>query len=110
MKILIVDDDADVCRLIAVVLARHGYAVLTASSAKAARAAATKDAFDVLISAINMEGGAVGIELARDLAAHRPGLRIVLMSGSAHEINLPTRFVFLQKPFSPVELLQAVGR
>jgi FixJ family two-component response regulator len=52
-----------------------------------------------------------GLELARRVTDERPGLPILLMSGyNAEEMPADDPAIgFLQKPFTPSALLQAVG-
>jgi PAS domain S-box-containing protein len=112
--ILLAEDEDGVRRVAAIVLRKQGYTVLEAGSgASALRAAA---AFEgaihlVLTDVVMPEGG--GRELADQLRAARPDLRVLYMSGYIddeivrHGIET-SRDAFLQKPFTPTALARKV--
>ena len=59
--------------------------------------------------------GMSGFELAHRIAEERPDLRILLMSGFAEagaggEESAPSAAAFLEKPFTPSELLRHVRK
>jgi CheY-like chemotaxis protein len=74
---LVVDDVADVTEMLAVVLSRAGYSVVTAASAPAALKAARERQFDVIISDIGMPE-MNGYQLAREMRG-LPGYETVPM-------------------------------
>ncbi|MDN4052780.1 response regulator [Massilia sp. YIM B02763] len=80
MRILCVEDDAEVAETTAALLQGLGARVSVAASADAA-VEADLAAFDVVLSDVMMPGFMDGIDLARWLAQHRPGLPVVLVSG-----------------------------
>jgi FixJ family two-component response regulator len=55
----------------------------------------------------NLAGNMTGLDLADYARERHPLLNIVVMSGKVVD-PLPPRTVFLQKPFAPHELLDAV--
>ncbi len=112
--ILLVDDDDDVRVLTARILERGGFRVLAASTPSEARSLASSEAGEIalLLTDIVMPG-VTGIELAREMEATRPAMRVVYMSGYAqHAItilgDLPEGCAFLQKPIPRETLIAKV--
>jgi CheY-like chemotaxis protein len=101
--ILVVEDRAEVRDLVAALLARCGYRVLSASSAEAAlQVVEDSPPIDLLLSDVVMPG-MNGRELAALLTAGDPHLKVILMSGYAADVvkgaSLPEAGIaFLQKP------------
>ncbi len=111
--ILLVEDDSLVRNLLSSILRAKGYTVLEAGDSTEAftiaRKVPTIDLLltDVVIPTIN------GVEVARTLAAGRPGMHVILMSGYAEDALAPygldaSDAVLLRKPFTETRLLSAV--
>jgi two-component system cell cycle sensor histidine kinase/response regulator CckA len=103
--ILLVEDDESLRRLAQRLLTKLGYHVLAAADAWQA-VAHCQDAsqrIDLLISDVFMPDIA-GPELANRLAALRPGLRVLFVSGSSEALRdsrIATEGAhFLQKPYT----------
>ena len=112
-KILVVDDDADILRLIAMRLQASGYEVETASSAEQALAIAAAGKFQLVITDLRM-GGMDGLALFDTLHRQTPGLPVIILTahGSIPEAVEATKrgvFGFLTKPFDSKELLEQVA-
>ena len=112
--ILVVDDEDSVRSIVARILRRAKYEVLEASSGAAALALAESHpgTIDLVISDLYMPG-LHGPAVAEKLAATRPGLKVLFISGYAdHEVvgqtGVPAGSSFLQKPFSTETLTAAV--
>jgi two-component system cell cycle sensor histidine kinase/response regulator CckA len=107
--ILLVDDDATLLESVRGFL--HGdYDVLSATSGQEAihKAKAFKSEIHLLLSDFQMEG-MTGIELATELTAERPKLKVLLMSGyPAGMLVLNEGWHFLPKPFVASQLLALV--
>jgi CheY-like chemotaxis protein len=104
--VLLVDDEEQVRRLVALTLKRHGYRVLSASSGREALELekAWPEPLHLLLTDVMMPG-MTGPEVAVELGRRRPGLPVLLMSGYSPEAvggNL------LRKPFTPAALLERV--
>jgi signal transduction histidine kinase len=112
--ILLVEDDDHVRRLTREILARQGYQVREWSSPTAALQSLREDAggvslllTDLLMPEMN------GLDLAREVAQLRPGIRVVFISGYTDR-DLATRAAFypdttlLEKPFTAASLLASV--
>jgi PAS domain S-box-containing protein len=113
--VLLVEDEEAVRDLVREVLAMQGYRVLEAATAAEALAIGEKHdgVIHLLVSDVVMPGMS-GKELAERLAADRPGLRVLYMSGYTdtaivHHGVLAPGTAFLQKPFTPAVLARRVG-
>jgi CheY-like chemotaxis protein len=110
--ILLAEDQPDVRALARDVLQLSGYTVLEARDGAEALDVAERERApihllltDVIMPQMN------GRELAAQLRARRPGLRVLFMSGYTDDARVPHEVLepgtaFLQKPFSP----DALGR
>jgi len=112
--LLVVEDEADVRSLAVDALRRNGYSVIEAPGAQAALAAAAAHAgaIDLLVTDVVL-ADENGRELYERLAALRPGLKVLYMSGYTGEVIdrhgvLAPGVTFLQKPFSLRGLAQKV--
>jgi DNA-binding NtrC family response regulator len=111
--ILLVDDDPDVRTLTRTFLAHEGYDVHTAGDAeRAIHIFRRAPHIHLLVTDYSMPRCS-GMELARDLQALRPDLRILIISGAfIAPIQVTqmraSRWHFLAKPFSLPELLARV--
>jgi two-component system cell cycle sensor histidine kinase/response regulator CckA len=112
--ILVVEDEEEVRALARDVLEMNGYRVLEALDvADATRLTQTHPGpIDLLITDVMMPG-ASGPELARRLRVHRPGLRVLCMSGYPESLDQRIEgeagwTAWLQKPFTPDVLMQKV--
>jgi PAS domain S-box-containing protein len=113
--ILVVEDEAAVCRLVNHVLESYGYRVLQANSAEAALKLwkEHQGKIDLLITDLVMPGGKNGRDLADTLRARNPNLRIIFTSGYSVEIvgqdfRSHDGINFLQKPYAPRTLAEYV--
>ncbi len=81
-KILLVEDEADLRRMMEKLLIDMGYEVAAArSGAEAARLIASGLQVDLLLTDVVMPGGIGGFELARIIRTEHPGIPVVYMSG-----------------------------
>jgi two-component system response regulator GlrR len=112
-KVLIVDDDADILRLLAMRLQTAGYVVATAPSAEKALAIAAADKPHLVLTDLRMEG-MNGLALFDALRQSDPSLPVIILTahGSIPEAVDATQrgvFGFLTKPFDSKELLRQVA-
>ncbi|HUP36580.1 MAG TPA: response regulator [Candidatus Limnocylindria bacterium] len=112
--ILVVEDEEEVRALARDVLEMNGYRVLEALDvADATRLSETHPGtIDLLITDVVMPGTS-GPELARRLRVHRPGLRVLCMSGYPESADQRIEGeagwnAWLQKPFTPDVLMEKV--
>lgn len=113
--ILLVEDEVSVRTLAVHVLERYGYRVIEATNGVAALKVwpQHRAAVDLLLTDIIMPEGLSGRELAEQLRADKPGLKVIYMSGYSGEtagrgMNLREGIDFLAKPFGTAKLAQAV--
>ena len=114
--ILLVEDDDALRRLACRMLRRSGYTVLEARDAREGERVSReyRAGIDLLVTDVVLPGE-TGRELAARLAAARPGLRVLFISGYtenaiAHHGVLDPDVDLLEKPFSPEALLRRVRR
>jgi two-component system, cell cycle sensor histidine kinase and response regulator CckA len=108
--VLVVDDYASVCELIATKLAAAGYRVFTALGGEDAQAMITKSpglSIDLLITDIEMPRMR-GEDLAAWLQRVQPTAKVLFMSTYKNDVRLNSPFAFLQKPFKPDSLTSMV--
>ncbi len=108
--VLVVEDEQSVRDLVTEILGAHGYHVLSAPNAADALTIAQNHPgmIQMIITDVVMPG-MTGLDLAERMAASRPGIKVLFMSGFAEEMfarrgsnrrGLP----FISKPFSPTAL------
>jgi two-component system response regulator GlrR len=112
-RILVVDDDPDILRLLDLRLQTAGYEVETASSAEKALALITINKPHLVVTDLRMDGMS-GLALFDTLHQSDPGLPVIILTahGSIPEAVEATRrgvFSFLTKPFESKDLLQQVA-
>jgi len=111
MKILVVDDDADLLSLIAFALIQAGYAVVKAADATAALRVFEDEAPDLAILDINLPTGS-GFEVCREIR-RRSRVPVMMLTVRGEEADLVKALDigaddYLTKPFSPRTLLARI--
>lgn len=106
--VLVVDDAELVLRTLSRTLRRHGYKVLTATSAdEALGLLRTGQVFDLMLSDVVMPGMS-GVELMERARRLCPEMHVVLMTGYApddlHAAHALDDVPLLHKPFAPSQL------
>jgi DNA-binding NtrC family response regulator len=110
-RILIVDDDPAIRKLLAGTLAKAGYTVKTAGSGDDAIAQCASEPFDQVLSDVVMPK-MNGHQLARWIAEYRPGTRMALMSGwdpGCQQCAHSPRCRVIAKPFDCRQILSFVA-
>ena len=114
--ILVVDDDPTFCAIMAEILRMYRARVYTASSAKEAMAVLERVTPDLILTDVMMPE-VDGLTLVRRIRSggQLAGVRIIIVSARVgrHEQAAALQAgadQFLSKPFSIVQLLEAVGR
>ncbi len=113
--ILVAEDEAPVRKVVERVLRSAGYRVFTAANGHEALAMApTLPHLDLLLTDVVMPGMS-GADLARQLVAARPDLRVIFASGYSEDslIRAGTRegrIPYLNKPFTSEALLERVRK
>jgi two-component system cell cycle sensor histidine kinase/response regulator CckA len=112
-SILLIEDDAALRRLLVRSLERVGHRVRDAADSDGALALlATDPAIDLLVTDAVLPGQS-GPDLARQIEADRPSLRVLFISGYSDDAILRLGLLneqeaFLQKPFGPRTFVQKV--
>ena len=113
LRILVVDDDAGICELIRIMLARQGHTVQKCESAESALAVlASGSRFNVMLTDLTMPGMS-GIELIKSAVNRKlvPSKQVVAMTGG-EEKNHSVRWLsdndipILRKPFNSTTIRQ----
>src|SRR5688500_10927064 len=113
-RVLIVDDDPEMCDALLVDLPTRGYAGTACASADQAFALLETEDFDVVVTDLNL-GGSNGIELCTRIAANRPDTPVVLITAfgsleAAIEAIRAGAYDFVTKPFDMPALTMALDR
>ncbi len=111
-RVLIVDDEANICRTCARILSALELEIRTATSGQEALALAGEAAFDVMVTDLKM-ARLGGMEVLRRIKESEPDTRVIVMTGyasvaSAVEVMKLGAFDYLPKPFTPQELRAVV--
>jgi signal transduction histidine kinase len=111
-RILLVEDDDTVRRLVLDILRSCRYDVVEARNPEEALVLCTSEAFDLMLTDIVMPGGN-GTTLAREIVLRQPDIRVLFMSGYNPEPSEGLELdggttAFLAKPFSPDRLARAI--
>jgi CheY-like chemotaxis protein len=113
--ILVVEDEPPLRVLVRSVLERYGYRVLEAVSGIAALSVwqQHKDEIHLLLTDMVMPHGISGRELAKKILSDKPNLKVIYSSGYSlavvgTDMVLQEGLNFLQKPYHPRKLAQAV--
>ncbi len=111
--VLVVDDEAVLRFLASDVLEESGFQVLEAENAKAAlQVLADHPGVRVLFTDINMPGALDGLDLAREVHARWPAIKLVVTSGRPRpsDSEIPDAGRFVAKPYSPDTLVDEIRR
>jgi CheY-like chemotaxis protein len=113
IRVLVVEDNADVGNFATHALAELGYTTIWAASGEKALAELAEDAyrFDVVFSDVVMPGMS-GIELGREIRRRHSNIPIVLTSGYSDALaqNGAAGFELLHKPYSVAQLSQTLSK
>lgn len=107
---LLVEDDEFQREVLADILKDEGYEVIECTTAEAAElvVASTGTELQALVTDHNLAGEMSGAALAQYARRQHPHLNIVIMSGTIVQHPIPIATTFLQKPFTPARLLEAI--
>lgn len=111
--LLVVDDDADMLRLISMRLHSAGYRVSTAASAEAALAQLDIERPQLVLSDVRLPGRD-GLALFDEIRRRHPALPVILLTAhgtipDAVEATARGVFTYLTKPYDAKELLDKIG-
>ena len=108
LRVLVVDDEPNVCDCIRLLLAMEGHVVETADGGRSALALFQKDRFDMIFTDYAMPG-MKGDELAAQIKAIAPHQPIAMVTGLAATMEQPESVDYLiAKPFALEDLRKAM--
>lgn len=115
-RILVVEDEEGIRKIVELTLSRSGYSVSVASSGDDAmrRYGDQIEGFDLLLTDVVMPGDTQGPALAARLLERAPQLKVIFMSGypneaAIHGNGLRASDLFLMKPVMRADLLRTVA-
>src|SRR3989338_1626604 len=113
-KILVVDDEPSILRLLREALTQWGYQVTTASNAKEGLEALRTELYDAAITDIRMPDMG-GLELLKELKKHDDSIEVIVMTGyptiaSAVQALKEGAYDYLSKPLILDELRHLMAR
>jgi DNA-binding NtrC family response regulator len=112
LRVLVVDDDDALRALMSLALTDEGYDVLTASSAAAALALLEDETVDLVVTDVNMPGGASGLDLLLAVRQNGSAVPFIIVTGSGAEISARSATMLrvvaiIDKPF-PISQFRAL--
>ena len=113
-RLLLVDDDADILKLLSIRLKASGYRVVTANNGEQALSLAAAERPDLVITDLRM-AGLDGLALFHEIERRYAGLPVIILTahGTIPDAVAATRqgvFGYLTKPYDANELLTQVAR
>ena len=113
-KILVVDDEPDICKALVFLLKQESYAVTTANSGEEAIGKLNEENFDVVITDLKM-GKIDGMEVLGKIQEMAPDTRVIMMTAfasleSAIEAMKHGAVDYIIKPFHNEEIKLAIKR
>jgi two-component system, NtrC family, response regulator AlgB len=114
VRVLVVDDEESIRRMLRLCLDGAGYAVTQAASGEAGVLAAKRSPPDVALVDMRL-GGADGLEVARQLKLEAPETKVIVMTAyatidNAVEAMRAGAVDYLPKPFTPAQVQHVVSK
>ena len=111
-RLLIVDDDLNILKVLKMRLESEGYQVETASQMEAVKDLVAKNEYDLAVFDLKLSGGN-GIDLMKNIHDVDPNLSVIILTAygtieSAVEAMKEGAYIYLTKPFDYRELLLQV--
>jgi len=117
MKILIVDDQADLRKLIRLTLQMHDWELFEAQSGAQALAMATTLRPDLILLDVMMPGELNGLQVCKAIKAdpELKSIKVFLLTARGQQKDIAQGLdaqadAYLVKPFSPLELLDLIEK
>jgi two-component system, NtrC family, response regulator HydG len=113
-KVLVIDDDVDICNLLERFLSKKGYAVKTAFTATTAYSLIEQDVYDVVLSDFRL-GNTDGKEILKRIKERSPGTQVIIITGysdvkTAVDVIKLGAFDYITKPLLPDEILMLLDK
>jgi two-component system, NtrC family, response regulator HydG len=113
-KILVIDDDVDICLLLSRFLTKNNFSVSTAHSGAKALEALKKETFDLVLCDFRL-GDTDGTEILTKIKEINPGIAVIIITGYL-DIKIAVKviklgaFDYVTKPLFPEEILLTVKK
>lgn len=112
-RILVVDDEAEICAVTKSFLSRKNYAVATATDEAAALEALEKQRPDLVLLDVRL-GGVSGIELLRKIKEINKDAKVIMVTGAEDDQSMEQAYKlgaddYITKPFSCEALSRLVA-
>lgn len=113
-KILIIDDDMDLCNLLSRYLVRNGFTTDTAHAGNKGIAKYSEGDYDLVICDYRL-GDMEGIDVLKALRQHNPHVRVLMITGysdikTAVEVIKLGAYDYIVKPLIPDEVLSVLKK
>lgn len=113
-KILIIDDDADICALLSRFLAKNGYETETALSGSKGLDKFKADAYDIVLCDFRLGDKKDGKEILLEIKQHNPAAIVIIITGysdikTAVDVIKAGAFDYITKPLIPDEVLNVIA-
>lgn len=112
-KILVVDDEIEICLILDKFLSKKGFQVVTAHTGNDALAKLKNDTFDLIISDFRLPDFS-GLELLKEIKAIRQENKVIIITGYS-DIRMAVEVIkygaidYITKPLYPEELLSLIN-
>jgi DNA-binding NtrC family response regulator len=111
-RILVIDNDRETCELLSEIFENAGWLTVTAQTPARARALSTEQNFDLVVSDVNLESDATGLDLLREMRDSAP---VILITGfgtldAAVEATREGAWDFISKPFKVEDVVATAAR
>ena len=115
-KILIVDDEKDICLTLSKILSTKGFSVKISHNSDTALNEIKKSSIDLILLDVWLEGSKKnGLQLLSTIKNYNPNIPVILISGHAN-IDIAVKaikdgaFYFVEKPFKSEKLFLIIDR
>jgi len=115
-RVLVVDDEESMCRVLSIMLERDGYVPVTANSLSEAKKLLCKDEFDVVVTDLRLGNErTAGMKILDHVNENHPGTPTILITayGStdlAIEATRKGAFYYIEKPFENDKMRLTIER
>ena len=114
-RILVIDDDTDMCILLSRFLSKNGYEVDTANSGQKGIEKFKEQKFDVVICDFRLGGKKDGKDVLLEIKSLEPGTIVLIITGysdikTAVDVIKQGAFDYITKPLIPDEVLNVLNK
>ena len=114
-KLLVVDDEKDICKFVKLLFKKRGFLVYSALSGVKAIQAAQRIRPDIALLDIHLKKGIDGLEVLRQIRARMPSCRCVMVTWDNAQAKMKEAkklgaVSYLTKPLTVSQLIKVVSR